>query len=45
MLHAHGMVHINRVYTRAGDDGTTALGGGQRVPKESLRIDAYGTVD
>lgn len=39
------MVHINRVYTRAGDDGTTALGGGQRVPKESLRIEAYGTVD
>jgi cob(I)alamin adenosyltransferase len=39
------MVHINRVYTRAGDDGTTALGGGQRVPKDSLRIEAYGTVD
>ncbi|MCC7364495.1 MAG: cob(I)yrinic acid a,c-diamide adenosyltransferase [Dehalococcoidia bacterium] len=39
------MVHINRVYTRAGDDGTTALVGGQRVPKDSLRIEAYGTVD
>jgi cob(I)alamin adenosyltransferase len=39
------MVHINRVYTRAGDDGTTALGGGQRVRKDSLRIEAYGTVD
>jgi cob(I)alamin adenosyltransferase len=39
------MVHINRVYTRAGDDGSTALGGGQRVAKDSLRIDAYGTVD
>jgi cob(I)alamin adenosyltransferase len=39
------MVRINRVYTRAGDDGSTALGGGQRVPKDSLRIDAYGTVD
>jgi cob(I)alamin adenosyltransferase len=39
------MVRINRVYTRAGDDGTTALGGGQRVPKDGLRIDAYGTVD
>ncbi len=39
------MVTINRVYTRAGDDGTTALGGGQRVQKDSLRIDAYGTVD
>lgn len=39
------MVHINRVYTRAGDNGTTALGGGQRINKDSLRIDAYGTVD
>ncbi|HEX6030751.1 MAG TPA: cob(I)yrinic acid a,c-diamide adenosyltransferase [Tepidiformaceae bacterium] len=39
------MVRINRVYTRAGDDGTTALGAGQRVPKDSLRIEAYGTVD
>ena len=39
------MVHINRVYTRVGDDGSTALGGGQRVHKDSLRIDAYGTVD
>lgn len=39
------MVHINRVYTRAGDKGTTALGGGQRVSKDSLRIEAYGTVD
>lgn len=45
MPHAVGMVHINRVYTRAGDDGSTALGGGQRVKKDSLRIDAYGTVD
>ncbi len=39
------MVRINRVYTRAGDKGTTALGGGQRVAKDSLRIEAYGTVD
>src|SRR5436190_9449692 len=39
------MVRINRVYTRAGDTGSTALGGGQRVPKDSLRIEAYGTVD
>jgi cob(I)alamin adenosyltransferase len=39
------MVRINRVYTRTGDDGTTALGGGQRVPKDGLRIDTYGTVD
>lgn len=45
MPHAVGMVHINRVYTRVGDDGSTALGGGQRVQKDSLRIEAYGTVD
>jgi cob(I)alamin adenosyltransferase len=36
---------INRVYTRQGDQGETALAGGQRVPKDGLRIDAYGTVD
>ena len=36
---------INRVYTRRGDSGDTSLAGGQRVPKDSLRIDAYGTVD
>jgi cob(I)alamin adenosyltransferase len=36
---------INRVYTRQGDGGETALAGGQRVPKDSLRIEAYGTVD
>ena len=34
-----------RVYTRTGDDGTTSLIGGQRVPKTDLRIEAYGTVD
>jgi len=39
------MVRINRVYTRTGDDGTTSLGGGQRVSKDSLRIEAFGTVD
>ena len=39
------MVKINRVYTKAGDQGQTALVGGQRVPKDSLRIDCYGTVD
>lgn len=38
-------VAINRVYTRLGDTGDTALAGGQRVPKDSLRIEAYGTVD
>ncbi|HEY1433724.1 MAG TPA: ATP:cob(I)alamin adenosyltransferase, partial [Thermoanaerobaculia bacterium] len=39
------MPRITRVYTRSGDDGTTGLGGGQRVAKDSLRIEAYGTVD
>lgn len=36
---------INRVYTRRGDDGTTALAGGHRLPKNNPRIEAYGTVD
>jgi len=39
------MPRITKVYTRTGDDGTTALGGGQRVSKDSARIAAYGTVD
>lgn len=39
------MPRITKVYTRTGDDGTTALGGGQRVPKDVLRIECYGTVD
>ena len=38
-------VRINRVYTRAGDGGETALVGGRRVPKDSPRIEAYGTID
>ncbi len=38
-------MRITRVYTRKGDDGTTGLGGGQRVPKDSPRVGAYGTVD
>ena len=36
---------INRVYTRRGDQGETSLAGGQRVPKDGPRIEAYGTVD
>ena len=36
---------INRVYTRTGDAGETGLAGGQRVAKDSPRIEAYGTVD
>jgi cob(I)alamin adenosyltransferase len=39
------MVVLNRIYTRAGDDGTTALGTGERRKKYDLRIDAYGTLD
>jgi cob(I)alamin adenosyltransferase len=38
-------VAINRVYTRQGDQGQTALAGGQRVPKDGSRIIAYGAVD
>src|SRR5215470_14818266 len=39
------MPRITKVYTRTGDDGTTGLGSGRRVPKDSARIEAYGTVD
>jgi cob(I)alamin adenosyltransferase len=38
-------IRITRVYTRSGDGGDTALVGGKRVPKDALRIEAYGTVD
>jgi cob(I)alamin adenosyltransferase len=36
---------LSKIYTRTGDDGTTGLGDGTRVSKESLRVEAYGTVD
>jgi cob(I)alamin adenosyltransferase len=39
------MVVLNKIYTKTGDAGTTALGSGERVPKHALRIAAYGTVD
>jgi cob(I)alamin adenosyltransferase len=39
------MVVLNRIYTRTGDDGTTALGTGERRKKYDLRIACYGTVD
>ena len=39
------MVVLNRIYTRTGDDGSTALGSGERRPKYDLRVAAYGTVD
>jgi cob(I)alamin adenosyltransferase len=38
-------VRITKVYTRTGDNGETALVGGKRVPKDSARIEAYGTID
>ena len=39
------MVTLNKIYTRTGDGGHTALGNGQRVAKYSARVTAYGTVD
>lgn len=39
------MPHLTKIYTRTGDKGMTSLGSRQRVPKESLRVAAYGTVD
>jgi cob(I)alamin adenosyltransferase len=39
------MVILNKIYTKTGDDGTTALGTGERRPKDDLRIETYGTVD
>jgi cob(I)alamin adenosyltransferase len=39
------MVTLNRIYTKTGDKGETALGDGTRRPKHDLRIHAYGTVD
>ncbi len=38
-------IRITRVYTRTGDEGLTALVGGKRVPKDSPRIESYGTID
>ena len=39
------MVVLNKIYTKTGDDGTTALSTGERRPKHDLRIAAFGTVD
>lgn len=39
------MVVLNKIYTRTGDAGTTALGNGDRVAKHDPRVEAYGTVD
>jgi cob(I)alamin adenosyltransferase len=38
-------IRLTRIYTRTGDQGLTALVGGPRVPKESGRLEAYGTID
>ncbi|HET9085389.1 MAG TPA: cob(I)yrinic acid a,c-diamide adenosyltransferase [Candidatus Limnocylindrales bacterium] len=39
------MPRLTRIYTKTGDEGLTGLGGGRRVPKDSARVRAYGTVD
>ena len=39
------MVYLSRIYTKSGDAGETGLGDGSRVPKDHLRVAAYGTVD
>jgi cob(I)alamin adenosyltransferase len=38
-------IHLNRIYTKAGDGGETRLAGGQRIAKDDARIECYGTVD
>ena len=39
------MIKLNKIYTKTGDTGDTALGDGQRVLKDSYRVNAYGNVD
>ena len=39
------MPRLTKIYTRKGDEGETSLGGGQRVPKDTARVAAYGTID
>ncbi len=39
------MIRLTKIYTKTGDDGTTGLGDGTRVPKTDQRVEAYGTVD
>ena len=45
MSEATWATDLSKIYTRTGDDGSTGLGDGMRVPKEHLRVEAYGTVD
>lgn len=44
-MYNRGMPRLTKIYTRTGDDGSTALGSQQRVPKDSPRVSAYGDVD
>lgn len=39
------MPRLTRIYTRTGDDGSTALGFGDRIAKDAVRVECYGTVD
>ncbi len=43
--YARSMVNLTRIYTRTGDDGTTALGDMSRVTKNDLRLQAYADID
>jgi cob(I)alamin adenosyltransferase len=45
MISISTMVRLDRIYTKAGDEGFTSLGDGERVPKHHLRVASYGTVD
>jgi cob(I)alamin adenosyltransferase len=45
MVGQDGQGSAVRIYTKTGDDGTTGLLGGERVPKDDIRIEAYGTID
>jgi cob(I)alamin adenosyltransferase len=45
MRQTAAMPRLTKIYTKTGDAGQTGLGGGQRVPKDSQRVETYGTVD
>ena len=44
-MRAQAIVKLNKIYTKTGDDGSTGLGNGSRILKNSERVSAYGTVD